>query len=146
VKGEGAVYEVIKYVSKTNRFLDLAEAVEPFLRAVRGVRVMQTFGCYYNVKLEVPVTNADVEALAAEGIEATPTSAASFLHCDCGKNEFRRIGVFSMADVEMDKDGRWLIRQSRERRSCRGSTTIMKANQMDLEGNVTGFESFVTME
>jgi len=119
VKGENAVYEVIKYVSKTNRFLDLAEAVEPYLRAIRGVRAIQTFGTFYNVKLEVPVTEEDVEALAAAGIEATATSAKSFLHCDCGKNEFRNLGVVSMEYVEMDANGRWCLKLSCERLRCR---------------------------
>jgi hypothetical protein len=122
-KGDGAVYEVIKYISKTNRFLDLAEAVEPYLRAIRGVRVLQTFGSFYNFKMEVPVTQAEVEEMAAAGIDAAPVKASTFLHCECGMNHFERIGVFSMADVEMDVDGRWLIRPQRERRRCRGSAT-----------------------
>jgi hypothetical protein len=125
-----AVYELIKYISKTNRFVDLPDAVEMFLRSVRGVRVIQTFGSFYNFKMEVPMTKADLEALAASGISTgnIPVGAASFLRCDCGKNEFHRIGVFSMSDVEMDKDGRWLIRQSCERRRCRGSSTSTEAN------------------
>lgn len=124
VRGESAVYEVIKYVSKTNRFLDLPEAVEPFLRAIRGVRVLQTFGCFYNFRMEAPITKEEIEELAAAGIETAPvTGAASFLRCGCGANKFERLGVFCMNDVEMDKDGRWLIRPSRERRSCRGSST-----------------------
>ena len=46
--------------------------------------------------------------------------AASFYRCDCGKNEFHRIGVFSMADVEMDEDGRWFLkRPTSERRRYR---------------------------
>jgi hypothetical protein len=129
VKGDGAVYEVIKYISKTNRFLDLPEAVEAYLRAIRGVRVLQTFGRFYNFKMEVPITKAEVEELAAAGIEAQPTSAASFLHCDCGENKFLRIGVFSMSDVEMDEDGRWRIRPGRERRRCRGSSMSTEASE-----------------
>lgn len=124
VTGENAVYEVIKYVSKTNRFLDIPEAVEVFLRAIRGVRVMQTFGTFYNFKMEVPITKEDVEALAAEGIavEAPTAGAASFLKCDCGKNHFKRIGVFSMSHVEMDSSGRWLLRPEHVRQRCRGSS------------------------
>jgi hypothetical protein len=120
-----AVYELIKYISKTNSFVDSPTAVETYLRAVRNVRVIQTFGCYYNFKMEVPMTKSDLEELAEAGIETgnIPVGAASFLRCGCGKNEFHRIGVFSMADVEMDEDGRWLIRSSHERRRCRGSST-----------------------
>jgi hypothetical protein len=98
-----------------------------FLRAIHCVRVMQTFGSFYNFKIEVPITKKDLEVLAAAGIETgnIPVGAASFLRCECGKNEFHRIGVFSKADVEMDEDGRWLIRLSHERRRCRGSLTGM---------------------
>ena len=81
VKGDDAVYEVIKYVSKTNRFLDIPDAVEQFLQAVRGVRVIQTFGIYYNFKMEVPITKAEREDLAAAGIEAPVAGVVSFLQC-----------------------------------------------------------------
>jgi hypothetical protein len=127
VKGEGAVYELIKYVSKTNSFIDLPKPVEQFLRAVRGVRVMQTFGTFYNYqsKLEAPITKEDVEALAEAGIDAKPVAAASaFLKCGCGQNKFVRLGVYSMRDVEMDINGRWLLRLTRGRQqNCRGSST-----------------------
>ncbi len=125
--GDGAVYEVIKYISKTNRFLDLPEAVETYLRAVRGVRVLQTFGSFYNFKMEAPVTKAEIEEMAKAGIDATPVKASSFLRCECGENKFQRIGVFSMSDVEMDSNGRWLIRLSHERRRCRGGATQTEA-------------------
>ena len=128
--GTSAVYELIKYISKTNSFIDRPEAVATYLRAVRSVRVIQTFGRYYNFKMEVPITKADLDALTEAGIETgnIPVGAASFLRCECGKNEFHRIGVFSMADVQMDVDGRWLIRPSHERRRCRGSSTYMEEN------------------
>ena len=119
VKSENAVYEVIKYISKTNRFLDLAEAVESYLRAVRNVRVIQTFGSFYNVKLEVPLTKADVKALAAAGIRAEVTSVKSFLECDCKKNDFEDIGVVSMDAVEQDETGRWCLKLSCVRKQCR---------------------------
>jgi hypothetical protein len=123
---ENAVFELIKYVSKTNKFLDIPDAVATYLRAIRGVRVLQTFGVYYNFKLEAPITQQDIEALASEGIAVEPPqvqSAASFLRCECGCNRFRRIGVFSMEHVEMDENGRWLIKQWYERQRCRGSST-----------------------
>jgi hypothetical protein len=128
VKNENAVYEVIKYISKTNRFLDLAEAVEPYLRAVRGVRVLQTFGTFYNVRLEVPVTKEDVEALAAEGIQAEVSSAKSFLRCDCGKNEFSDFGFFTMEYVEQDESGRWCLKPSCERQQCRVWLNVKRRN------------------
>jgi Replication protein len=120
VKGENAVYEVIKYISKTNRFLDLPEAVAPYLRAIRNVRAIQTFGSFYNIKLEVPLTAKDVEALAAAGIQAEVTSAKSFLHCDCGKNHFEDVGFVSMESVEQDENGRWCLKPSCVRKQCRG--------------------------
>jgi hypothetical protein len=132
VKGENAVYEVIKYVSKTNRFLDIPEAVEQFLRAVRGVRVIQTFGSFYNFKLEVPITKAEVEELAAVGIDAPVAGVESFLHCDCGSNKFLKIGIVGMADVEMDESGRWVLRPSSEQRGCRSSGVPGRGREWDL--------------
>ncbi|WP_263367952.1 protein rep [Edaphobacter bradus] len=128
VKGDNAVYEVIKYVTKSSRFLDIPQAVEEFLRAVRGVRVIQTFGTFYNFnsKLEAPITQEDIDALAAAGLDTKVSpgaTAAAFLRCDCGKNKFERLGVYAMHDVEMGEDGRWLLRLTRGRQgSCRGSS------------------------
>ena len=122
VRGEKAVYELIKYVTKLVRFLDLPDAVEEFLRAVYGVRTLQRFGSFYNFKLEIPLTKAEIEKLAEEGIECDQAvGAAAFLHCDCGANKFERIGVCSMKDLEMDATGRWLVKRSFERLRCRGS-------------------------
>jgi hypothetical protein len=136
VKSEsGAVYELLKYISKTNRFLDVPEAVEGYLRAVRGVRVIQTFGKFYNIKFEEPLSQNDLEAMAAMGIEAPLQGAVSYFHCDCGQNKFKGIGFFSMHDVEMDEKGHWFVkhgfedkgrwsnRQLHERLKCRGSST-----------------------
>lgn len=132
-----AVYELIKYISKSNRFLDLPKAVAAYLRAVRNVRVLQTFGSFYNFKFEIPLSQNDLAALAALGVEPDKTteSSPSFFRCDCGQNQFKSIGFFSMKDVEMAETGRWLIRSAcqdkgrwsnkpmRERRRCRGSAT-----------------------
>ena len=85
-------------------------------------RTLQTFGKFYNFKLEAPITKADIDSLAEAGIECDQVvGAASFLRCECGANKFERIGVFSISDVEMDANGRWLLKQSCERRRCRGS-------------------------
>jgi hypothetical protein len=111
-----AVYELIKYISKTNRFLDLPPVVATFLRAVYGVRVLQRFGTFYNFK------GFDEADEAVEKGEL-PTGENSFYRCECGQNIFKRIGVFSMADVVMEENGRWTIRPSCERRRCRGSST-----------------------
>ena len=119
-KLDGAVFEVIKYISKENKFIDLPEAVEPFLRAVRGIRVVQTFGSFYNFKIDEPAPAEMIDYSTGEIVE----SDNSHLRCDCGKNIFVRIGVFSMRDVEQQQGGRWLIRPLQERQHqlrCRGT-------------------------
>jgi hypothetical protein len=101
-QGDGAVYEVIKYISKSNRFLDLPEAVEPYLRAVRGVRVIQTFGSFYNFKFE------------------RETAPQSFLKCECGKADFEPLGFFGLSSVYQAESGCWYLkRQHQHRTQCR---------------------------
>ena len=122
VKDEaGAVNEVVKYISKTNKFLDIPEAVEQFLRGVRGVRVIQAFGCFYNVELEAPITKSQSEETAAAGIASPVTGAASFLHCECGANRFERLGVYSMDALVMEESGRWVLKRSCDAKGCRRS-------------------------
>ncbi len=102
--GDGAVYEVIKYISKSNRFLDIPEAVEAYLIAVRGVRVIQTFGSFYNFKLE------------------RETAPESYLKCECGANEFERIGFFGLSSVYQAESGCWYLkRQHQQRQRCRSA-------------------------
>lgn len=111
----GAVYELLKYISKTNRFLDVPDAVEGYLRAVRGVRMIQSFGKLYRFKFE--------------------DDPEPHLRCECGQNNFQNIGFFSMYDTEMDENGHWFVKQScehkgrssnrllHERHRCRGFPT-----------------------
>jgi hypothetical protein len=122
-KGEKAVYELVKYVTKSARFIGDPDSVAEFLRSVYRVRMVQKFGRYYKFNPEVRMTKKELEKLAAEGIECDGqvVGAASFLECECGQNKWERIGVFSMQDVEMDATGRWLLKQSSERSRCRGS-------------------------
>lgn len=110
------------------------------MRAIHGVRVMQSFGTYYNFnskfkKAEIPLSPEDISVIKDAGIdiEAPATGAASFLQCDCGANKFKRIGVFCMRHVEMDESGRWLVRESHERQRCRGSSTNLSESG-DVEG------------
>ena len=101
--GDGAVYEVIKYISKTNRFLDIPDAVEGYLRAVRGVRIIQPYGTCYRFKFD-------------EAVEAQ-----TYMKCDCGKHDFERVGVFSLTSVYQAESGCWYLkRQHQQRRGCRG--------------------------
>src|SRR5262249_25851284 len=91
---EGAAHEVLKYITKVADFSDIAEAVEPFCDAVKGARLIQTFGSWYGVKLEVEANGPDWGELT----------------CSCGVNVWKRMGVFYRRDVEMDADGRWRLK------------------------------------
>jgi hypothetical protein len=93
---DGAAREVLKYITKVADFGDLPEAVEPFANAVKGARLIQTFGTWYGVKLEEP---ADAERAEDWGE----------MKCSCGCNVWRRMGVFYRRDVEMDEHGRWWL-------------------------------------
>lgn len=95
---DGAAREVLKYITKVADFGDLAEAVEPFANAVKGLRLIQTFGTWYGVKLDAP-------------LEAEHPESWTELKCACGCNMWRRMGIFYRRDVQMDAEGRWRLRQ-----------------------------------
>lgn len=93
---DGAVKEVLKYITKCADFSDTPEAVEMFAEAVRGSRLIQTFGSWYGVKLdEKPNPNE-------------PRDWGDF-KCSCGCNMWRRMGIFHRRDVSMDSHGRWWL-------------------------------------
>jgi hypothetical protein len=96
---DGAAREVLKYITKVVAFSDLPEAVEPFCNAVRGARLIQTFGSWFGVKLDEP---ADGE---------NPKDWCD-LTCTCGMNTWLRMGVFYRNDVQMDEEGRWHLKAS----------------------------------
>jgi hypothetical protein len=98
---EGAAFEVLKYITKVAAFSDLPEAIEPFCDAVKGARLIQTFGSWYGVKLEVDANEPDW----------------SELKCCCGINAWKRLGVFYRRDVEMDSTGRWRLRRPHDHNS-----------------------------
>ena len=100
-----AAREVLKYIAKTADFIDLPEAVETFCDAVRGARLIQTFGSWYGVKLDDP---ADPEHVHDWGD----------LTCACGVNDWKRLGVFHHKDVEMDAGGRWRLRRPHDWKSA----------------------------
>jgi plasmid rolling circle replication initiator protein Rep len=91
---DGAAFEVLKYITKVASFSDLPEAIEPFMTAVRGARLIQTFGSWYGVKLEGDANEHDW----------------SEMQCQCGLNQWKRMGVFYRDHVRMDQDGRWRLR------------------------------------
>lgn len=109
----GAAVEVLKYITKQAAFVDDAGAVAEFLRAVKGVRVMQTFGSCYRFKMDAK------------------KAPHAHMKCDCGQNDFRPIGVLGMGMVKLSKEGIWYVRDDAPvhgRRSCRGSTTRRQNN------------------
>jgi uncharacterized protein YecT (DUF1311 family) len=89
-----AAFEVLKYVTKASYFIHVPEAVEEFIVAVRGTRMLQTFGSWYGFKFEDDVNDW------------------GHLECDCGKHEFERLpGKLFRVGVFMDESGRWRIRR-----------------------------------
>lgn len=100
-----AAYEVLKYMTKVVGFVDDHHAVSEFLSAVKGVRAIQTFGSCYGFKLEDPPVEAH-------------------LQCECGANEFERIGMLGLGNTIMTPEGKWYVRDDAPlhgRQRCRGS-------------------------
>ena len=92
---EKAALEVLKYITKVSAFADCEEAVEAFMPAVRGARLIQTFGSWYGVKIEP---------------EQEPKKASD-LQCTCGCNDWKRLGIFFRSDVEWSETaGAYLLR------------------------------------
>lgn len=105
VDREGAAREVLKYITKVADFCDLTEAVEPFCDAVKGVRLVQTFGTWYGFNPDVLF---DPEHLESWGE----------MKCTCGLNHWERIrGAFSREDVVMDAAGHWALRKGLDHNS-----------------------------
>ena len=104
---DGAAREVLKYITKVAAFSDIAEAVEPFCNAVRGARLIQTFGSWYGVKID-------------DAPDAEQPKDWGELKCTCGLNIWERMGVFYRRDVVMEPDGRWRLKAPLDHR-CRGT-------------------------
>lgn len=96
-----AALEVLKYITKASEFAHIPEAVDEFTTATRGARMLQTFGSWYGFKFNDEVNTWD------------------HLACDCGKNDFEKIGRVYREAVVMDSMGRWLLKQQV---LCRGGT------------------------
>lgn len=90
---EGAAYEVLKYITKVSDMADCPDAIEPFCDAVKGARLIQTFGTWYGAKIEP---------------EEPQDGSLSWAHlsCTCGENKWKRMGCFFRHNVEFDEDGR----------------------------------------
>lgn len=95
---DGAVFEVLKYLTKGAQFSDIPEAVEMFALATAGARMVQTFGSFYGFDVE---TKFDPEHLDDWGEHK----------CSCGQNQWIRVGVIFRRDVEMDQTGRWFLKR-----------------------------------
>jgi hypothetical protein len=108
VNRDKAACEVLKYITKVADFCDLPEAVEPFCNAVKGARLIQTFGSWYGIQLD---TVFDPEHMNDWGE----------MKCTCGLNHWERMGVFSRGDVESDETGRWHLKRTFDNHRCRGT-------------------------
>jgi hypothetical protein len=86
---KNAALEVLKYATKASYFAHIPEAVNEFMSAVRGARMVQTFGSCYGFKFE-----DDVNTWA-------------HLECECGKKDFRKTGFLTLRDVFMEPSGKW---------------------------------------
>lgn len=95
---DGAAREVLKYITKGAAFSDLPIAVEQFITATHGARLVATFGNWYGVKIdeEPPDPNKpeDWRQLKCTG---------------CGVR-YKRIGCFRFEDLRLDSLGRWLLK------------------------------------
>jgi len=104
---DGAAREVLKYITKAADFCDRADAVKVFCDAVKGARLIQTFGTWYGFNMEA---DFDPKHLDDWGQ----------MKCECGLNCWERMGVFYRRDVEMNEAGRWFLRRSITH-TCRGT-------------------------
>jgi hypothetical protein len=127
---DGAAREVLKYITKVADFCDLPEAVEPFCNAVKGARLIQTFGSWYGINLD---TAFDPEHLDDWGE----------MKCACGLNMWERMGVFYRGDVEMDEAGRWHLKRTLDH-NCRG--TVPRPTIRALDAPVEQEEQLCAME
>ena len=113
VDREKGIKELLKYVTKVASFVDIPDAVEAFSDAARGARLIQTFGTWYGVELEV----------GNEGFDPKQMEDWNTRECECGLNCWTRVpGTFTSADTEMDASGRWQLKAPLTGDQCRGST------------------------
>lgn len=102
---DGAAAEVLKYITKVADFSDCPEAVEAFANAVRGARLIQTFGSWYGVKID---TDRNQDAQEDWGD----------LQCSCGCNFWKAFAVVHRRDVQMDERGRWWLKRPHDYNSA----------------------------
>lgn len=106
---EKAALEVLKYITKVAAFCDLPQAIEPFMAAVRGARLIQTFGSWYGMPLE----GEDDEPGRPEREE---------MKCSCGCNDWKRMGLFQRENVEWSPQVGYVLKAPINHNS--GSTVV----------------------
>lgn len=102
---DGACREVLKYICKVADFGDYPDAVEEFCNAVKGARLIQTFGSWYGFNIEADFNTEHLDDWGSP-------------KCNCGLNMRERIGIFNSRDVEMNNEGRWLLKRSVQNHQC----------------------------
>ena len=100
-----AAKEVLKYITKAADFCDVPDAVEQFCDAVKGARLIQTFGSWYGAKFDTVFDPAHMDDWGE-------------MKCTCGLNMWERMGVFYRHDVEMSPDGRWHLKRPHDHNSA----------------------------
>jgi hypothetical protein len=128
---DGAAREVLKYITKVADFSDIPEAVEGFSNAVRGARLIQTFGSWYGAlecadcgakykqaqarKLKRKCSECGGRIITFGDVITKPPNLDALedwggMRCACGCNFWKSFGVLYRRDVEMDLTGRWLVK------------------------------------
>ncbi len=74
---EGAAKEVLKYITKVANFSDNAAAIEEFCGAVKGARLVQTFGSWYGFNLETQFDPEPDDTGASASVHAGSTAGKS---------------------------------------------------------------------
>ena len=102
---DGAAREVLKYITKSADFCDLPDAVEAFSNAVKGARLIQTFGTWYGVDLDVIFDPKHLDDWGE-------------MKCACGLSHFERMqGTFHRHDVVMEPSGQWRLKEPLDHRA-----------------------------
>ncbi|HEX3892859.1 MAG TPA: protein rep [Terracidiphilus sp.] len=122
-----AAAEVLKYITKGAQFSDSPDAIEEFMDAVKGARLIQTFGTWYGAKFD---TVFDPEHMDDWGE----------MKCACGLNHWERMGVFYRKDVYLEADGRWRIRSEVFNRHIGGTVPRPTIRALEPEGEATGYD------
>lgn len=126
---EGAAYEVLKYITKVADFSDRPEAMEEFCNASCGAHLVQTFGTWYGFAFDVQF-NPD-----------HPDDWGKRPDCACGMNHWEKTGVYDSRDVEMDDEGRFLLREGVLLHDYGGTTVRPRTSGVNPQREETDYGS-----